>query len=82
MELAASEGKPIGNGLLITGYVFSLLGGLIGLFIGIHVWRTNVVVQGEKIYKFDEQSRRHGKIMAIISIVLMLGGCLLQMANL
>lgn len=80
MEQVLKQDRPVGNFMLIIGYVSSLLGGLIGILIGTHIWRSNVIIGGEKVYKFDEQSRRHGKIIAIIGITMMILGIFLQIA--
>lgn len=61
--------KP-GGGWIIAGYIFAVLGGLIGFGIGIYLKmgkekRSN----GEKVLKFDESSQKHGLIISIIAIV-------------
>lgn len=66
------EYKPqkASGAMLVFGYIFACLGGWIGLVIGI-VLRTSKVEStgGEKLIKYDEQSRSHGTAIIVISII-------------
>ena len=67
--------KKASIGLLIAGYVFAILGGLIAIFIGQSLLHKIKLQNGMVVYKFDELSRNHGKTIrniAIIAIVLYL----------
>lgn len=62
--------QKAGTGLVIAGFIFAFLGGLIGVAIGAYINMGKVTnEQGEKELKFDEDSRKKGKIILIISIV-------------
>ncbi|HTD42156.1 MAG TPA: hypothetical protein VK671_16115 [Mucilaginibacter sp.] len=55
---------------IILGYIFALLGGIIGLFIGWHLKsHKKTLPDGEKVYAYTEQDRWHGKIIFYIAIV-------------
>ena len=64
--------KQVGNGLLITGYVFAFLGGFFGIIIGMLIWRGKHLVDEEKEFVYERNSRRHGKIMFWMSLVLLI----------
>lgn len=56
---------------IVLGYIFSLLGGLLGLFIGWHLaTHTKTLPNGEKVYGYMEADRAHGKRIQYISIVM------------
>jgi len=79
MSTAIIANKKISTGLLVAGYVFSLLGGLIGLAIGSQVWRGKVnTPSGEKAFKYDESSRRHGRVMVFLAAGMMILGLVIQ----
>jgi len=59
--------------MLIVGYIFAILGGLIGLVIGVLLWRGQTKnPDGTKVPKYDAPSRKQGMIIAIISILSMI----------
>ncbi len=64
IEISASKG------LIIAGYIFSLLGGAIGIAIAFDLLFGKVTHNGEKIHKYNSESRRHGKIMLTVGIAL------------
>jgi hypothetical protein len=51
--------------LLIAGYAFTILGGVVGVMIGSRIrnrnWGTDA--KGKKLFAYDEPSRKHGRIM-------------------
>ena len=64
--------RQAGVGLLIAGYIFSALGGLIGLAIGAHIRNArDSSPEGSKVHRYDEPSRRHGIAMMVTSLVMM-----------
>ena len=68
----AAAGKP-GGWLIPAGYVFSILGGLFGILIGGYMWRSKEKLpSGEKVSRYDARSRRHGLIIFIIAIVMVI----------
>lgn len=67
-----------GGGWIVAGYIFGILGGLIGLAIGGYLWNTKVdTPQGKKL-KFNKSTRNHGLIILILSGFMMALGIALQ----
>ena len=72
------EGKQGYWGWIVAGYIFCVLGGLIGLVIGcIYVFSIQKTASGDKLYKYNESTRKHGKgmlilfaIMSILSVIM------------
>jgi len=56
--------------LIILGYIFAVLGGLIGLIIGVYLWQGKKKVNGEKVKRYDENAQRNGLFIFIIAIVM------------
>jgi len=55
---------------IYAGYLFSLLGGLLGVFIGWHLWRaTKVLPNGQKVKTYSQTDRKHGRNMFIIGVI-------------
>ena len=51
-----------------SGYLFALLGGFIGFWIGFMLYSNKKTLpNGNKVYVFNENDRKHGKIIMIIS---------------
>jgi len=64
------QGQP-GGWRVPVGYVFALLGGLIGIVLGGQLWRGKIAgPQGFKVPRFDESARFHGKIIFAIGCVM------------
>ena len=60
--------------MILCGYVLALFGGMIGLMIGNYLLTNDATVRGERIYRFDRQTRRHAKaIIALASVVILIG---------
>ena len=57
--------KEASKGLIIAGYIFSVLVCFIGLLIGIIL----ISPDGENGYTYNEASRKHGKRMIPIAIL-------------
>lgn len=54
--------------LIYLGYLFAILGGFIGIFIGVYlVYDKKTLPNGEKINGFKKQDRNHGRNILIIS---------------
>ncbi|MGC4039818.1 MAG: hypothetical protein QM710_03235 [Flavobacterium sp.] len=54
--------------LIITGYIFALLGGFVGFFIGLHLINyKKTLPNGEKVWCYSEQDRKHGRNMLLIA---------------
>ncbi|EPR74955.1 hypothetical protein ADIWIN_0042 [Winogradskyella psychrotolerans RS-3] len=68
-QLAEPEGnqKP----WIIAGYFFAFLGGFLGLIIGYFLWTSKKTLpDGQKIYTYAENDRKHGKYIFYISLVI------------
>ena len=64
-----------GRGLLVAGWIFAILGGLIGIAIGSSIWNGKVKLDdGTKTFKYDEASRGKGKVITIVASVLFIIG--------
>jgi hypothetical protein len=60
LELLATPDK-ISNKYLVTAYLFCLLGGFIGFFMGTHIINYNKTLpNGQKVFAYDEESRNKG----------------------
>lgn len=54
-----------------AGYLFSLLGGLLGIFIGWHLCTyKRTLPNGERVFGYKAEDRRHGTRLVIIGIVM------------
>lgn len=70
-ELAQPEEKQTAN--LWLGYLFALLGGVVGLFMGWHLATAKKTLpNGERVYVYRERDRQHGKWILGLSIVILL----------
>lgn len=65
--------KFVGVVSIIVCYIFSILGGLIGLIIGISFIGKKKLFNGEKVAIYDNRSRLHAKVSMIIAVLVMLG---------
>lgn len=56
--------------LIITGYFFAFLGGLIGFFIAFHLMNyKKTLPNGESVYCYSKKDRKHGGNMLIIACI-------------
>ena len=65
--------KPEGNQKpwIIGGYVFSILGGFLGLIIGYFLWTSKKTLpNGQKVYSYSENDRKHGKYIFYIGLII------------
>jgi hypothetical protein len=68
-----SKQNPYPGLWIIAGYVFSVLGGLIGVFIGLMlIWDTKKLPGGTKIYAYDSKARRHGKMILVVALIMLI----------
>lgn len=61
--------KPDTNQTLsvLAGYVFSIFGGIISIFIGWHLYsHKKTLPNGERAYGYSDNDRKHGKIILIL----------------
>lgn len=64
--------KPDGNqkGWIVAGYVFSILGGFLGILIGYFLWTSKKTLpNGQKVFSYAETDRKHGKTIFYIGVV-------------
>jgi hypothetical protein len=55
--------------LIFLGYLFALLGGLVGIFIGWHFFsHKKTLPNGEQVYGYNETDRKHGRIIFYLAI--------------
>jgi len=65
--------KPEGNQKpwIIGGYVFSFLGGFLGLIIGYFLWTSKKTLpNGQKVYSYSENDRKHGKYIFYLGLII------------
>jgi hypothetical protein len=56
---------------IIAGYLFSILGGGIGILIGYSLWTSKKTLpNGERIYSYEIEDRNHGKTILIIGLII------------
>ncbi|MBF6640108.1 hypothetical protein IVB69_01315 [Flavobacterium sp. J49] len=57
---------------IIAGYIFAILGGLLGIFIGYSLWTSKKSLpNGQKVYSYNEKDRVHGKNIFYIGLILL-----------
>jgi len=55
---------------IIAGYLFSFLGGGVGVIIGYSLWSSKKTLpNGERIYSYKSEDRKHGKNIFIIGLI-------------
>ena len=55
---------------IVIGYMVSILGGVLGIFIGWHLYSyKKTLPDGERVYGYTERDRWHGRIIFYLSIV-------------
>jgi len=69
--------------LIIAGYIFALLGGLLGLAIGWGLDNTKTTLpNGEKVFTYTEKCRKHGTKIFILAVIMIVVYILLLVFNL
>ena len=67
-DLKTEEASP--KWLIFIGYLFSILGGFIGIFIGLYLMNyKKTLPNGETIYGFGKEDRNSGKNVFICSLM-------------
>ena len=65
--------EAAGKGIIIAGWIFSILGGLIGLAIGFSLWKGTIKdASGNKVPRYNEAAQNQGKMMAAVAIVVII----------
>jgi hypothetical protein len=55
---------------IIAGYIFAILGGLLGILIGYSLWTSKKSLpNGEKVYSYSEKDRVHGKNIFYLGLI-------------
>jgi hypothetical protein len=71
LEFLAQPEKVTGN-YILTAYILCFLGGIIGFFLGRHVKAfRKLLPNGQKVYAYDEESRKKGKNVEIAGLLFM-----------
>lgn len=73
-----------GNKLAITiGYVFAVMGGILGIIIGWHLMTfRKTVPNGERVYAYSWATRKHGQRILIIGSILFITGLVIRILTL
>jgi crotonobetainyl-CoA:carnitine CoA-transferase CaiB-like acyl-CoA transferase len=72
-ETKSHYGKRAGTGLIVVGYIFAALGGLIGLVIGaLLAFGKDRYSDGTKVPRYDAYSVKQGKIIFFLALGIIL----------
>ncbi|MEO1652270.1 MAG: hypothetical protein AAFU64_01890 [Bacteroidota bacterium] len=75
------EPQPRQTALISAGYLFTLLGGFIGIFIGWYLWTAKrTLPNGEKVFIFEKQDRVQGSTLLVFGLIMMLIYLTLQLS--
>ncbi|MEM9833348.1 MAG: hypothetical protein AAF944_22135 [Bacteroidota bacterium] len=65
-----SEPEKSQRAWIYAGYLFSLLGGILGIFIGWHLMTfKKTLPNGHRVYGYVNSDRKHGKVILILGFV-------------
>lgn len=65
--------------LLSFAYMSAILGGLLGMFIGIYLWRSKrTLSNGERLFVYRDEDRRNGLIITILGFIILIIVTILQ----
>ena len=68
---------------IIAGYLFSFLGGGIGIIIGYSLWTSKKTLpNGERIYSYNDGDREHGKMIFFIGLIIFPLALIIKILNL
>ena len=66
-DLAKPEESDFG--WILFGYISAALGGILGLFLGWHIWKsTKTLPDGKIVYTYSQKDRSHGQIIFYLGI--------------
>lgn len=72
MEELARPDKS-GRGWIFAGYIFALIGGLLGVFIGWHLMtHKKTLPDGERVYGYSVTDRKHGQRILVLGLFFIL----------
>jgi hypothetical protein len=70
------------KGWMYAGYIFALLGGLLGMFIGWHLSTfKKTLPNGQQVYGYSETDRKHGNRILITGFVMFLISLVVQLVS-
>jgi hypothetical protein len=70
------------RGWMFAGYIFALLGGLLGVFIGWHLSTfKKTLPDGQRVYGYNKQDRQHGQIIFAIGLVMFTIWMIIKFSN-
>lgn len=75
--------QPEGNQKpwIIAGYLFSILGGFLGLIIGYFLWTSKKTLpNGQKVYSYSAKDRRQGKYIFYIGLIVIPSALLIRIS--
>ncbi|MFD0749851.1 hypothetical protein ACFQZS_06835 [Mucilaginibacter calamicampi] len=79
-DLKAPEASQ--KNIIILGYIFALLGGLIGVFIGQYLaGYRKTLPNGEVVLAHSENDRKQGKYIMTLGTVMLLVVCFLKLTH-
>lgn len=65
--------------LLSFAYMSAILGGLMGIFIGIYLWRSKrTLSNGERLFVYRDEDRKNGVIITILGFIILIIVTILQ----
>jgi hypothetical protein len=68
---------------IYAGYIFALLGGLIGVFIGWHLsTHRKTLPNGQQVYGYKLEDRKHGRRIWIIGAIMFIVSLTIRFSNL
>jgi hypothetical protein len=74
--------EPSQKNVIIAGYIFAFLGGLIGVFIGQYLaGYRKTLPNGEVVLAHSESDRKHGKYIMTIGTVMLIVVCFLKLTH-
>lgn len=74
--------EPSQTGWIVAGYITALLGGIIGIFIGWHLYTyKKTLPNGERVFDYTENDRKHGRIIFYLATVVFFVAVSLKIAG-
>lgn len=68
--------------MIAAGYIFAILGGIIGLFIGLHiVTHKRTLPNGEQVYGYSYEDRKRANAIVILAIFFLLFWLVIKFAK-
>jgi hypothetical protein len=68
--------------IIIAGYVFALLGGLVGVFIGQYLsGYRKTLPSGEVVFAHSDNVRKHGRYILTLGTIMLLVVCFLKLTR-